>query len=209
MKNKAVKLLLYCTKAKPNLMDFNLDRKHFNIDYGGQVLNGKIVAEAECDLVELIEFKHYCDDYLGEDGKYYQTYNLDQDNLLKMSCSNEDEIDDYLKSNDGYAIYLKNVKPFDKLKGLRDYYKPQTSCMNSFGWLVDSMEMITKAPQNMMYAYDKDGNLYVLISIKPEWLCKILNGEKTIEVRKSILNVLKEMIKNNGTNINVVSAYCR
>lgn len=195
MKNKAVKLLLYCTKAKPNLMDFNLDRKHFNIDYGGQVLNGKIVAEAECDLVELIEFKHYCDDYLGEDGKYYQTYNLDQDNLLKMSCLNEDEIDDYLKSNDGYAIYLKNVKPFDKLKGLRDYYKPQTSCMNSFGWLVDSMEMITKAPQNMMYAYDKDGNLYVLISIKPEWLCKILNGEKTIEVRKSILNVLKELIK--------------
>ena len=24
----------------------------------------------------------------------------------------------------------------------------------------------------------------ILLSIKPEWLCKILNGEKTIEVRK-------------------------
>lgn len=25
----------------------------------------------------------------------------------------------------------------------------------------------------------------ILISIKPEWVCKILNGEKTIEVRKT------------------------
>ena len=33
----------------------------------------------------------------------------------------------------------------------------------------------------------------ILISIRPEWLCKILNGEKTIEVRKK---VLKEMLKN-------------
>lgn len=34
---------------------------------------------------------------------------------------------------------------------------------------------------------------YILISIRPEWLCKILNGEKTIEVRKK---VLKEMLGN-------------
>ena len=54
----------------------------------------------------------------------------------------------------------------------------------------------------MMYAYSWDypikvGNCYkkekyILISIKSEWVCKILNGEKTIEVRK---RVLKEMIK--------------
>ena len=33
---------------------------------------------------------------------------------------------------------------------------------------------------------------YILISIRPEWLCKILNGEKTVEIRKK---VLKEMLK--------------
>jgi hypothetical protein len=42
--------------------------------------------------------------------------------------------------------------------------------------------------------YPKDySEKYILISIKPEWLCKILNKEKTIEVRRK---VLKEMLKN-------------
>ena len=31
----------------------------------------------------------------------------------------------------------------------------------------------------------------LLISIKPKWVAKILNGEKTIEIRKK---VLKEML---------------
>jgi len=43
----------------------------------------------------------------------------------------------------------------------------------------------------MMYAYDGEEKK-VLISIRPEWLCKILNSEKTIEVRKK---VLKEMMR--------------
>jgi hypothetical protein len=55
---------------------------------------------------------------------------------------------------------------------------------------------IQKAPQNMCIVrsyYPKDySEKYILISIRPEWLCKILNGEKTIEVRRT---VLKEMLK--------------
>ena len=48
---------------------------------------------------------------------------------------------------------------------------------------------IQKAPQNMMWCFDKDNNykMKVLISIRPEWMCKILNGEKTIEIRKKVL----------------------
>ena len=46
---------------------------------------------------------------------------------------------------------------------------------------------LVKAPQNMCNAYDVYKNHYILISIRPEWLCKILNGEKTIEVRKKVL----------------------
>ena len=55
--------------------------------------------------------------------------------------------------------------------------------------------MVNYAPQNMMYSWlwNNKWDRYVLISIRPEWLCKILNGEKTIEVRKKIL---KEMMKN-------------
>lgn len=52
-----------------------------------------------------------------------------------------------------------------------------------------------KAPQNMMRVYSNIGRYkcsqYILISVRPKWLCKILNGEKTIEVRKK---VLKEML---------------
>jgi predicted transcriptional regulator len=46
---------------------------------------------------------------------------------------------------------------------------------------------LKKAPQNMCYVYDKDGNKYVLISVHPEWLAMILNGLKTIEVRRKVL----------------------
>lgn len=49
---------------------------------------------------------------------------------------------------------------------------------------------LKKAPQNMMYVYDGDEKK-VLISIRPEWMCKICNGEKDIELRKV---VLKEML---------------
>ena len=35
----------------------------------------------------------------------------------------------------------------------------------------------------------------ILLSVKPEWLVKILNGEKTIEVRKKVLKELEGSIK--------------
>lgn len=196
--NKTVKLLLYCTKAKPDLYYYSEEAfidNHRKLEYypfKGFELNGKIVAEAECELVEKIEFKYYSDDYLGEDGKYYQTNTLNQDGLCDLSCLEDGEIDDYLNLKDGYAIRLKNVNPFEKPKEL-SYYG------------------LKRAPQNMCYAdeiivyptyvetnftgYEEYYENRVLISIRPEWLCKILNGEKTIEVRKSILNALKELVK--------------
>ena len=82
---------------------------------------------------------------------------------------------------------------FDKPKQLNDY------CLHE---IVDKIffneKEIKKAPQNMCKVYDKkltrtekeDG--YVLISIKPKWLCKILNGEKTIEVRRKGLKGMVE-----------------
>ena len=109
------------------------------------------------------------------------------------------ELEDYLYSNDGkgYAIHIKNLHIFDKPKELSDYYTAPKK-MNTFGWFrAKRYEWfsinIDIAPQNMMYAYDEKENKYALISIQPQWLCKILNGEKTIEVRKK---VLKEMLLN-------------
>lgn len=78
---------------------------------------------------------------------------------------------DYLDGKLGYNIHLSNVEVFDVPKELSD-----------FG--------VKTAPQNMMKCFDDKGNEYILISIRPEHLKNILNGKKTIEVRKKILKCM-------------------
>lgn len=78
---------------------------------------------------------------------------------------------DYLDGKLGYNIHLSNVEVFDVPKELSD-----------FG--------VKTAPQNMMKCFDDKGNEYILISVRPEHLKNILNGKKTIEVRKKILKCM-------------------
>ena len=201
------KLLLYCTKVKPYLYredddTFKLENKQLNEDiseykYNYGLNNGKIVAE--CDFeVEYLDI--VSDDPLG--AYWYETETLNTFEVLDKSCLTDDELFDYLgEYNEGYAIHIKNLHIFDKPRELSNYCIKQcqfskcSTCKygknNISCATIDTP--ITKAPQNMMYAYDNELNKYILISIRPEWLCKILNGEKTIEVRKK---VLKEMLNN-------------
>ena len=103
---------------------------------------------------------------------------------LKKMCISPQQLLDYIKlGNDGYALHLSNLKIFDEAKELEKFYKD-----------ILLKERVYKAPQNMCHIYDSKGNVYILISIKPEWLCKILNGEKTIEVRRVVTNELKKLI---------------
>lgn len=227
-----VKLLLYCTKngrplvwgsANPYMDDcytqtYGYSRKEADKIFS--MINGKIVAECDCDKVE--EIACCCVPYrnknnLGyelfiDNGVYkvewnknnivgYDTLPYKEDGVvfersdryidsmfknedLQKMCLSPQELLDYLKlGNKGFAIYLSNLEIYDEPKELPEFYK------DSF-----LKERILKAPQNMCKAYDKNGNKYILISIRPEWLCKILNGEKTIEIRKQIVNELKEMM---------------
>ena len=204
-----MKLLLYCTKAKPYLYktedttypaypigyhtDKNLKVKLSNTNELAN-LNGKIVAECDFEVEEigLVEIPDYagdeCHTFVYDVSIYFETKTLNQDKLFKKSCLNWEEMKKYLYSTNGkgYAIHIKNLHIFDEPRFIQDYSKNE----NPYNY-------IENAPQNMMYAYDvksfKDYEKYILISIRPEWLCKILNGEKTIEVRKK---VLKEMLKN-------------
>ena len=170
-----MKLLLYCTKAKPYLRD-----KH-NVygDYhcfpqqviAANYLNSKIVAECDYEVEEISPLSN----------DYYYTEKLGGFTLQYKSCLNANELDDYLKSKNGYAIHIKNLHIFDKPRDL-DFYSSN----------FDYFKKVEKAHQNMMRVWEDKENPRVLISIKSEWLCKILNGEKTIEVRKK---VLKEMLK--------------
>ena len=202
-----MKLLLYCTKAKPYLygMYSGFETRYGyhltndkNVINAHNVLNGKIIAECDFEVEEIKPEKYW---HSTEDFDYiYNTGTIYYEDLLKKSCLMDYELDDYLGCEDkGYAIHIKNLYIFDKPRDLRDYYTNRIYTkiedvytdeiqINGSEWV----RPIKQAPQNMMYAFDGNLQPYTLISIKPEWLYKILNGEKTIEVRKK---VLKEMIK--------------
>jgi len=187
-----MKLLLYCTKSKPSL--YKLIHKYaISSAFVEDAFNGKIVAECDYEIKDL---------------KY-------SEELLKKSCLSASEIFDYIKnSNTAYEIHIKNLNIFDEPKELKDLEpkKEIHQCIHGNLIIDEELEIPIKAPQNMMRVklrksyYDgvpvsnDDINAneetlenYILISIRPEWLCKILNGKKTIEVRKK---VLKEMLKN-------------
>lgn len=209
-----MKLLLYCTKAKPYLnCDFGKDNHeeysgNWNIyladkqDECSNIVNGKIVAECDFEVEEIKydwypcnivpKWEHYY--------TYYRTNKIEPKEFYEKSCLNWEQLNSYLNDYDsqsfegGYAIHIKNLHIFDKPRELSEYYNK-------------NVENITRAPQNMMLCHNVSEeiktllgkttrtlkvNEYVLISIQPQYLCKILNGEKIIEVRK---NVLKEILK--------------
>lgn len=185
-----MKLLLYCTKAKKqkdllwsnNLKHFFLDGAYNRLidnlpDY---LLNGKIVAECDFEVEELTNcgtsFMIMKYDDLKESYRY-------TNKIARESCLNYTDLRRYLGTNNGYAIHIKNLHIFDKPYNLGEAL--------IYNW--ESQYIVEKAPQNMCRVYNQGGLGLILISIKPEHLCKILNGEKTIEVRKK---VLKEMVKN-------------
>lgn len=180
-----MKLLLYCTKAKPNIVkglnnEFYISNAFKEEGIDDYKINGKIVAECDFDVEEIYNFFDEIDGDFG-----YWTKNLSEEDLSKRSCITKNDILDYINNLIGYAIHIKNLHIFDEPKYLDEL------------WAFDKQGLptkIEKAPQNMMKCHlikPIEIEEYILISIHPEWLCKILNGEKTIEVRK---RVLKEML---------------
>ena len=185
------KALLYCTKNQPALFYSVLDRKYMigkdkPNDRFPNRLNGKVVAV--CDIeVEEIEWldSNYCSSDTG-----YCTDELSPCDLERKSCLTTEQLKKYLWKNDkGYAIHIKNLKVFDEPHELHKTF--EIGDVN--------ISLPYKAPQNMQkcWAFEIMNGIvipvsdYALISIQPQWLVKILNGEKTIEVRKK---VLKEML---------------
>lgn len=137
---------------------------------------------------------------------------LKNDDLEKAKLSPQELLDYISLGKEGYAIHISNLQIFDKPKELSEYCvidntveassKYRKEKYGIYGNLVE--KRIFKAPQNMQVAFE-NGILtehptnfsrykYVLISIKPEWVAKILNGQKTIEVRRVVTNKLKKLI---------------
>lgn len=147
------KLLLYCTKANPYLSkeiidppfienEFCLNARQ-NIDHN-RVLNGKIVAQCDCDLVE--EIKRY----------------VDADTRNVFYTDTDKAVGDLFNSK--YAFHLSNIKLFSKPKNLSDF-------------------LHLKQPSGMTIVFDKNGNRYILIPMKSDELCDLLNGNASIVVK--------------------------
>ena len=183
---KKIKALLYCCKAKPYIMKYK-DSKYKEIAsfYNKQdlidceLLNGTIPCECDFDVEEITP----------------STWNAETERrILKGSCLKEHQLFDYIikgdeneSQNPFYALHINNLHIFDEPRDIRNYYNiaPRTmaDCMNQ--------KALLKAPQNMCNAYDVYKNHYILISIQPKELCRILNGEQTILIKKQVLNCMK------------------
>jgi predicted transcriptional regulator len=176
-----MKCLIYVTKSKQwlffdkSINYYSLSNKKVDND-----LNGKIVAEFDGEVEEITKsISSVVEEWYSKE-------------LLKKSCLTAFELDDYLKGKTGYAIHIKNLVA----DGWRDLEEFLTCGRDNV------FKHAKRPPQNMMkvwepaypiycYSYPSIKDEYILISIRPEWACKILNGEKTIEVRRK---VLKEML---------------
>lgn len=204
-----MKCLIYCTKAKPYLVQgmakpmhskdltnpfnfyWHLSNKKmalaFTPDY-----SGKIVAEFECDKV--LEISNY---------GFARNSEISMKDILEKSCLTMVELNKYAppqkeyKENDFiYGNHISNLKVLDKpleLSEVKIRHYPQFAGMvrNKTHY---ELKPLTKAPQNMCKVW-YNGEEYILISIQPQYTCNILNGKQTIIVRKQILNALKELIK--------------
>lgn len=212
-----MKLLLYCTKVKPYLVDERKIRYH-NFVLGDRsvlksnekdlVLNGKIVAE--CDFeVEEIRYDWYPRNIVPSWDKYftyYRTNKIEPKEFYEKSCLNWEQLNQYLNDYDsqkfegGYAIHIKNLHIFDEPRELSEYITKQcpygkcsTCAYSTMGFDCATIETpITKAPQNMMYAFDNKGNKYIVISIQSQWMCLILNRIKDVEVRRIVLKEMRD-----------------
>ena len=154
---------------------FLCDRKKVSTE----PLNGKVVAS-----FELGEVENLSDGYAGKhkDAHFYE--------ILNKACLTTDQLEKYcpeFSDKRAYAWHIENLEVLDEPWGFGSFASVDTSYPGwQSGWERDG---ITKAPQSWMYAiayYSDDfGEPCVLLSVRSEWACKILNGEKTVEIRKS------------------------
>ena len=176
-----MKLLLYCTKSNPYLYKlygknwFYFCEKLTDLDVR---LNGKIVAQCDCEKIKLI-----CPDFNYLDA----SCNGAEGFILYKSCLFRKDLVDYGQGKFLYALYLSNLEAFDNPKELRYYgvkTAPQNMCYKRYPVPFD----------NELGGWEIDKET-IIISIKPEHLANILNGKKTIEVRKRILKSMEGLMK--------------
>ena len=208
-----MKVLLYCTKAKKR---YRILHQYFfsddlyrlpngEIKFGSSVelmaydnydknnfFNGKVVASFELNKVDVIGYGQDFEETVNgiemlEDEYIYYITN----EQIDKACISYEELLDYGKGKPLYAWHIDNLQIVDEPIELGELYVEDNkhdaiiSMTKDFRSMYVFGKPVTKAPQSYQYVYYK-GEKCLLLSVKSEHLVKILNGEKTIEIRKSV-----------------------
>ena len=165
---------LYCTKGKPYLCKF-YEKYELVKCYtyeelkndGAEPLNGKVVARFWFDEYSTYPYVDTSipSGYEDWDGNWVdQTkeemgYYINGEELEQM-CLSYQEMFDYGKGKDLYAIHIKNLEIFDKPKELGEFkhYVSKTiySGMDCQPYQDEVLMPIFKAPQNFMYCWGEE-----------------------------------------------------
>jgi len=154
-----MKVYLYCTKGGESLSYDRETRKWvLSPKKNDDSVNGTVCAACDVNEASLAVFSN---------GKYPNP---------KGTCLTDGELEAYGKGKPLCFWKLENVL-------LLDPFSPQ----NLFKEHAQA-HALERVPQSWCYCFPSinDYEKAVILSVRPKWLCKILNGEKTIEVRKSV-----------------------
>ena len=156
------KVYIYCTQARLPKQDTDcvradhltkphpINKKYYLGANYGECLNGKVVAEFTLNKVD--EF------HIPYEAKYlYDALNSKNQNILKQSCLDIEEILKYLKDKYYcYAWHIDNLKIYDKPKELSEFKHWVVDCQ---GWCnknnktenVYVLEQVKRPPQSYMF----------------------------------------------------------
>lgn len=207
-----MKVYIYCTKAKPylRLNSQNGIYYTYNTIPTNEDLNGKIIASFDLNRIETIEN----DRFNVSKWESLQEFEIGNQMAIEQTGLCFSEMEKYANGKDLYEWHIEDLKILDKPLELRDFYQRckcyekgcnDSNCLlyekpsNKYGVVLldcEGKKPITKAPQSWQYTYRMIGwderELCILISINPEFVCQILNREKTIEVRKTYPKEIKK-----------------
>lgn len=212
------KLLLCCTKNKRGYLHFDKredtpknrkyylspDSSPFDTYEPDNYLNGKVFAECDYEVEEIENNVNAFGDYKLP---YFETKTLNGNEIEERSRLSYGELKGRLQNGgngfygySGYAIHIKNLNTFDNARSL-NYY-----------WNKNKKECLKHSPSNMMKVSEikqeeitipfktnpKEVNAikindYILVMVNPEEACDLLNGNRTLLIRK---RVIKGMLVN-------------
>ena len=197
---KVVELGKYDCVSKKDMKTIGYESER---ELKGASLNGTVCFKCECKEAFKIEF---CGTSIKHPAYFFPSIHAKE--VMKRSCLTEKQFSDYGKGKDLFALHFENVEaiepmPITKLYKDEACTEPLTKAPQSWCY---GYRKIFETVQLCHFDYDKEEfvnmkgdichvsgdqeRLYriekcMVLSIRSTWLCKIANGEKDLEVRKT------------------------